>query len=114
MAGRVIGVGGVFLKMPDRSKTSHWYQTVLGLEPNDYEGFDFKHADTAASFPQAARTVFALFNDDADYFAPSEAPYMINLIVDDLDAVLRRASAAGVEPVQPSEDHVYGRFAWIL
>jgi predicted enzyme related to lactoylglutathione lyase len=39
---------------------------------------------------------------------------MINLIVDDLDGVLAHAKAAGVEPVDRSDDDDNGRFAWIM
>jgi predicted enzyme related to lactoylglutathione lyase len=38
---------------------------------------------------------------------------MINLIVDDLDGVLERAKAEGVEPIG-GQDGDFGRFAWIL
>ena len=38
---------------------------------------------------------------------------MINLVVDDLEGVLAKAAAAGVEPIG-REDDEYGRFAWVL
>lgn len=51
---------------------------------------------------------------DADYFQPSEPPFMINYRVDDLDGVLAMLSAAGVKPVGCVESCSYGRFGWIL
>jgi predicted enzyme related to lactoylglutathione lyase len=39
---------------------------------------------------------------------------MLNLMVDDLDGVLARAAAEGVEEVQPRQDYEYGRFGWIM
>lgn len=111
--GRVLGLGGVFLAAADPGATRDWYRDVLGLEVNDYGGFDFDHRATAAAFGAGARTIFAPFPDGADYFAPSTLPFMLNLIVDDLDAVLARAASRGVAQLQPAEQHDYGRFAWI-
>lgn len=112
--GRVIGIGGLFLRSPDPSATIAWYRDILGIEPNEYGGFDFLHRDSASVFPEAARTIFTAFAEDSDYFKPSTLPYMINLIVDDLDAILEKARSAGAETVQPREDADYGNFAWLI
>lgn len=112
--GRVLGVGGLFLASEDTAATVAWYQRVLGMQPNDFGGFDFLHETSVGRFPVAARTIFAPFSADSDYFVPSQLPFMFNLIVDDLQAVLARAAAAGVEPVQPSERTDYGDFAWLM
>ncbi|MEM1404268.1 MAG: VOC family protein [Pseudomonadota bacterium] len=112
--GRVLGVGGVFFSCEDRDATVAWYRDVLGMDPNEYCGFDFIHADSAARFPTGARTIFGPFSGDTDYFAPSTLPFMMNLIVDDLTAVVQRAEAAGATQLQPREDTDYGNFAWFL
>jgi predicted enzyme related to lactoylglutathione lyase len=112
--GKVIGVGGVFLACADSAATKNWYMRVLGFEPDDHGGFSFIHTDSAAAFPQGARTVFAPFDTGGDYFAPSTLPYMLNLIVDDIDAVLARCAAEGVAQIKPMESYVYGKFAWIM
>ena len=113
-AGKVLGVGGLFLACADKSKTLAWYRDVLGMKPNDYGGFDFLHRGSADAFPQAARTIFGIFDDDTPYFQPSTLSYMLNLIVDDLDAVLARAEAAGATQVQDRENTDYGDFAWLV
>jgi catechol 2,3-dioxygenase-like lactoylglutathione lyase family enzyme len=112
--GQVLGVGGLFMTCRDPEATRYWYVNTLGMQPNDYGGFDFLHATSAQRFPQGARSIFGLFPADSDYLKPSKLPFMINLIVDDLDAVLARAAAAGAEELQPREDYDYGRFAWLL
>jgi len=91
---KVIGVGGIFFHSPDPSALMAWYADKLGLEINDYGGADFLHAGAARAFPQGARTVFSPFRADTDYFAPSDRPFMINLIVDDMDAMLARLTEA--------------------
>ncbi|MEM1188839.1 MAG: VOC family protein [Pseudomonadota bacterium] len=113
-AGQVLGVGGLFMASEDPAATAEWYHRVLGMRINDYGGFDFLHAHSAARFPEGARTVFAPFAAAADYFKPSTLPFMLNLIVDDLEAVMARALAAGEEPVQPAENTDYGNFAWLM
>ena len=112
--GNVLGVGGVFFKCRDTQATMAWYARVLGLSVEDFGGALFSHQQSAAAKGQGAMTVFSPFAEDTDYFAPSDSPVMINLMVDDLDAVLAKAAAEGVHPVQPGDDQEYGRFAWIM
>ena len=112
--GKVLGLGGLFLSSRDPKATAEWYARVLGMNINDFGGFDFVHADAADAFPTAARTIFAPFEAGSGYFAPSDLPFMLNLIVDDLDAVLERAKGEGVEEVQPRETHPYGHFGWVM
>ena len=111
---QVIGVGGVFLECADPEATKDWYTRVLGMTPTDYGGFDFLHTGSAEKFPEGARTIFAPFVAGGDYFKPSTLPVMINLMVDDLDAMLARAEAEGVDQVQPAQTLDYGKFGWIL
>jgi len=110
----VLGVGGVFVKSSNPEKTKQWYQDVLGLKLNAYGGFDFSHKVAADAFEDGARTVFARFEAGSDYFAPSEQPFMINLIVQDLEALLIRIKAAGVDLIGEPETYDYGRFAWLM
>jgi UDP-N-acetylmuramoylalanine--D-glutamate ligase len=111
---RVIGIGGVFLHCVDVDATRDWYARVLGMEPNDFGGFHFMHGDSAAAFGDGARTIYGIFAAGTDYFEPSHLPFMLNLMVDDLDGVLARVAEAGVEEVQERQDLDYGRFAWIM
>ena len=111
---KVIGLGGVFLHCADVEATKDWYSRVLGMEPNDFGGFHFMHGESAAAFGDGARTIYGIFAADTDYFEPSTLPFMLNLMVDDLDGVLARAADAGVDQVQDRQDYEYGRFAWIM
>jgi predicted enzyme related to lactoylglutathione lyase len=58
-------------------------------------------------------TVWTVFPGNTKYFEPSQAGFMVNYIVDDLDALLERLQKEGVkiDPKRQNED--YGRFAWI-
>jgi predicted enzyme related to lactoylglutathione lyase len=109
---KVIGIGGLFFKSADGAALRDWYARVLGLEFADWGGVVFT-PEAAAATPGAA-TVFSPFAADTDYFAPSAKDFMFNLMVDDLDAMLARCKAAGVEPVKLFPDEANGRFAHIL
>ena len=102
---RVLGIGGVFFKARDVAATKAWYARVLGFEPTD-------HGVMFPPLPPGGLTIWGPFAADTTYFAPSAAPFMLNLAVDDLDAVLARVRAEGVE-VLATQDESYGRFAWI-
>lgn len=107
---KVLGVGGVFFKTADPAALKLWYARVLGLEIGDWGVFFTP--DMVKETPGAG-TVFSPFKADSDYFAPSEKDFMFNLIVDDMDAMLQRCKAEGVEPVK-TQDESYGRFAHIM
>jgi predicted enzyme related to lactoylglutathione lyase len=103
---KVLGIGGVFFKAVDPKALGAWYAKVLGFEIHDWGGAMFPHANKGYS-------VWGPFSADTTYFDPSPHAFMINLMVDDLEGVLERAKAEGVEPIG-REDQAYGRFAWIL
>ena len=64
--------------------------------------------------PPGGKTVFSPFPNDSEHFAPSTREAMINLVVEDLDAVVERLKAEGVELLGREDADTYGRFAWIL
>jgi predicted enzyme related to lactoylglutathione lyase len=101
----ITGFGGVFLRADDPKALYQWYVQHLGLVKS--EG--------SYSFPaptQHAQVVFALFKKDNAYF-PAEQKAMINLQVDDLDALLDRLIAAGVTVDEKRESYDFGKFGWI-
>ena len=109
--GKVTGLGGVFFKCADPERMYAWYETHLGMKRDGGEfRFQWVDKDTGA----AGMTVWALFKRDTKYFAPSDAPFMFNYRVDDLDGLLERLRAEGVKVDDRREDHDYGRFAWVM
>ncbi|MFZ4121045.1 MAG: VOC family protein [Caulobacterales bacterium] len=108
---QVIGLG-VFYTAQDPAAVKAWYLTVLGLEMEDWGGTALLPEPFAAK-PGAA-SVLSVFKTDTTYIAPSTKPFMLNLVVDDLDGMLQRAAAAGVTPTWISEADPSGRFAHLL
>jgi predicted enzyme related to lactoylglutathione lyase len=108
--GNVIGIGGVFFKSPSNSNLFSWYTRHLGFSGSPETGakFDWQKDGEPHS------TAWCIFEAGTDYFGSSNAPFMINYIVDDLDAILDRLRSEGVSIDPKIEDHRYGRFAWIF
>jgi len=110
--GRVIGLGGVFFKSADPSRLSSWYRENLGLAEGA-GGCDFKwRRHDRPDIEQL--TVWCAFPANTKYFDPSPAPFMLNYIVDDLDAILAKLERTGVRIDPKREDYDYGRFGWIF
>ena len=102
----VVGLGGVFLKVEDPAAWRAWYERVLGVKFESYGSAIFPH-------PNRGFGQIAPFAEHTTYFKPSQAPFMINLIVEDIDGLVARAAAQGV-PCLGRQDEAYGRFAWFL
>ena len=112
-SGRVLGVGGVFFRSRDPARLGKWYQEHLGFqveEWGDTRGTSFSPAD----MPANAFTVWSAFSKDTEYFGDSGQGYMINLVVDDLDAALEQVAAGGATVLDEREEHDFGRFGWFV
>jgi catechol 2,3-dioxygenase-like lactoylglutathione lyase family enzyme len=103
---KVTGLGGVFYKVEDPAKTKAWYQDNLGL------GGEWGIMLPYSAAPDGFGIVSA-FESGSGYFAPSDKPFMINLRVDDLEAMIADLKGKGIE-ILGRQDESYGRFAWIL
>lgn len=111
--GKVLGIGGVFFRSPNPAKLADWYRETLAL---DIEAWGATHGTSFApeSMPPHAFTVWSTFAADTEYFGDPRQSYMINLVVDDLNAALRNIKAAGGEVIPEKEEHDFGRFGWFV
>lgn len=109
--GHVKGIGGLFFRARDPDALNAWYRERLGIGAGC-------NADDAGPVNEwvwnvtAGPVVFSAFKADTDYFA-ADKQHMLNLRVDDLDAVLVPFRAAGDEVITKPEwdDPAVGRFA---
>jgi catechol 2,3-dioxygenase-like lactoylglutathione lyase family enzyme len=109
---RVTGIGGVFFKSRgDRAALAAWYQKHLGLPLEAWGGAILKWPEAKAD--DEGLTVWTVAEPGTEWFAPSDAPFMINYRVDDLDTMLADLRAAGVPVLKGPESHENGKFAWI-
>src|SRR5690606_23941075 len=93
---RVTGIGGVFFKSKgDHKALAAWYQKHLGIPLEPWGGAVLRWPDDGAE--DGGLTVWNVAKPDTAWFAPSDASFMINYRVDDLDELLADLRAAGVE-----------------
>jgi predicted enzyme related to lactoylglutathione lyase len=109
---RVTGIGGVFFKARDKEATRKWLSDNLGLPTEEWGTvFNWRERDEPE---RKGQTVLGVFKPDSDHFDPSPHALMVNLRVDDMDAMLAQLREHGVEilkefPVAPN-----GRFVHIM
>lgn len=103
---KITGLGGVFYKVADVEKTNAWYLENLAI------GGEFGATFAFASDSDEGFTLLSPFKAESDYFAPSDAPFMLNLRVDDLDGFVEELKRRGI-PILGRQEEPYGKFAWI-
>jgi len=109
--GRILGIGGIFFKSADHKQSREWYAKHLGIA--DQGQGAMLHWRDNDNPEKKHMTVFSIFSATTKYLDPSPAPFMINYIVDDMDAILERLKLEGVKIDEKRMDESYGRFAWI-
>ena len=105
---RVVGIGGIFFKAQDPQRLRAWYQAHLGIDLQDLGGttFPWDRPD--------GMTVWSIFPESSDTFAPSTAPFMVNYRVEDLHAVLAALRSEGCEVDSKVDESEFGKFGWVM
>ena len=103
---KALGVGGIFFRAKDPKALAAWYETHLGINPAPTD------METPPWISEGGVTVFSPFSADTDYFA-SDKSFMINFRVDDLDGLIAKLTAAGIEVKNDQSMEGLGRFVHI-
>jgi catechol 2,3-dioxygenase-like lactoylglutathione lyase family enzyme len=122
------GVGGAFIFSEDPKRLADWYAEHLGIAFEGSEEFGAFYVRYVAADPEDAGwvmdTTFAIMKAKRPVarMVPNEGteqgdmygdqPFMVNLRVRDLDAVLAHLAERGVEPLR-RDDEGYALFAWV-
>ena len=110
---KVTGIGGIFFKSRgDSAALAAWYQKHLGLPLESWGGAILRWPQDKGT--DKGLTVWNVAQKDTRWFSPSDADFMINYRVDNLDELIARLRAEGIEPVAGPESHENGKFAWIM
>ncbi|HZU50472.1 MAG TPA: VOC family protein [Sphingomicrobium sp.] len=107
--GKVTGIGGIFIKSSNPRALAAWYEDVLGMKLEPWGGALLRY-DVPGHPPQAVWNAFPM---ESTYFAPSTKEFMIDLAVDDMDAMIARLKAKGIAILKQDSDST-GQFAWIM
>jgi predicted enzyme related to lactoylglutathione lyase len=111
--GKAIGIGGAFFRSKNPKKLQAWYVEHLGFEP-DKEGYIYFRWPEQAERDPNAHTLWGPFPEDTKYFGSIAQRFMINFVVDDLDAILSKLREKGIEVDDHIEEHSVGRFGWFI
>ena len=110
---KVTGIGGVFFKSRSNARDlAAWYEKHLGVSLEEFGGAVLPWPDDHAE--DKGLTVWHIAEKDSDWFRPSDAGFMINYRIDDMDAMVRQLRDGGVEIFKGPESHENGRFAWVM
>jgi predicted enzyme related to lactoylglutathione lyase len=110
---RVTGIGGIFFKAEHPEQLYQWYEKHLGIKREAHGQGAMLHWREDENPERRGVTTWSIFSRQTKYFEPSQAPFMLNYRVDNLDALLEALRAEGVAIDPKRDDSEYGRFAWI-
>lgn len=110
---RVTGIGGIFFKAQDPKALAEWYRTHLGLAIEEWGGVAFQWA-SPENPGGVGCTIWNTFPAATSYFAPSNAPFMINYRVADLHALLAALREEGCQVDDKVDESEFGRFGWVM
>lgn len=113
MMKRVTGVGGIFFKSKDPKGLGEWYRAHLGMNVEEWGGVSFRWA-SPENPSGTGTTIWSPFEEDTAYFAPSQASFMINFRVTDLEALLAVLRSEGCAVDDRVEESEYGKFGWVM
>lgn len=109
---KVTGIGGIFFFSDNTEKTRQWYAENLGLETNEYgSSFEFRNANRPDEINYLQ---WSPFKKGSDYFAPSKKEFMINYRVQNLEGLLEKLKANGVQILDEVASYDYGKFVHIM
>ncbi len=122
---RIDGIGGLFIFSNDPAALAAWYGEMFGFEWGDDAGpttyymqlwaraeDEDRRVDTSFAIMKAKRPLAGVQPPEDPEAIYGHQPFMLNLRVRDLDALLTHLRAQGVEILGDS-DEGYARFAWV-
>ncbi|NJO90739.1 MAG: VOC family protein [Chloroflexia bacterium] len=109
---KVTGIGGIFFRTTNPEKTREWYGKNLGMAINDYgSSIEFRNAHRPDEINYLQ---WSPFDENTEYFKPSEKQFMINYRVQNIEGLVEKLRENGVTIVDEIEEFDYGKFVHIM
>ena len=109
---KVTGIGGIFFRCKDPKAVKGWYGKNLGMAVGEYgSSFEFRNANRPEEINYLQ---WSTFDENTEYFNPSEKQFMINYRVQNIEKLVENLKAAGVTIVDKIEEYEYGKFVHIM
>lgn len=112
MTPKVTGIGGIFFRSKNPQEIREWYGQHLGLAINPY-GSSFESRN--ANRPEEINYLqWSPFDENTEYFNPSEKEFMINYRVQNIEGLVKQLRENGITIVDEIETFDYGKFVHIM
>ena len=109
---KVTGIGGIFFRTKDPKAVKEWYGENLGLAISEYgSSFEFRNANRPDEINYLQ---WSPFDENTDYFDPSDKEFMINYRVQNIESLVKKLRENGVTILDSIETYSYGKFVHIL
>ena len=109
---RVTGIGGIFFYSKNPKETNEWYGKNLGLAIDEWGSpFEFRNANRPEEINYLR---WSPFDENSDYFKPSEKEFMINYRVNNMEGLVEKLRDNGVTIVDDIQEFEYGKFVHIM
>ena len=109
---KVIGIGGIFFTSKNTEKIKEWYAQHLGLATDQWGStFEFRNAHRPEEINYLQ---WSPFQEESDYFFPSKKEFMINYWVQNIEGLVEKLKAEGVNVLDEITHYDYGKFVYIL
>ncbi|TXK71016.1 VOC family protein [Mesonia sp. HuA40] len=109
---KVTGIGGIFFFSENIEKTKEWYAQHLGLKVNQWgSSFEFRNANRPDEINYLQ---WSPFQKGSEYFEPSKKEFMINYRVQNIEAMVDKLKADGIQVLDEIASYDYGKFVHIM
>lgn len=109
---KVTGIGGIFFKTKNPEAIKTWYSKNLGLSTDKYGAlFEFRQSENP---DKKGYLQWSPFDEDTEYFKPSEKDFMVNFRVENLEELVDELKLAGATILDDIEIFDYGKFVHVL
>ncbi len=109
---KVTGIGGIFFRTKNPNKIREWYGKNLGMAINEYgSSIEFRNAHNPEEINYLQ---WSPFDEETDYFQPSEKQFMINYRVQNIEGLVKSLKDNGVPIIDDIKEYDYGKFVHIL
>lgn len=109
---KVTGVGGVFFATKNPEETKNWYAKNLKLGVDQWgANFEFRNANRPEEINYLQ---WSPIGNAKDFFSPAENGFMVNYRVQNLEGLVKKLKANGVQILDEIESFDYGKFVHIL
>lgn len=109
---RVTGIGGIFFQSNDPVASREWYAQNLGLEVNQWgSSFEFRNANRPEEINYLQ---WSPSKEGSEHFKPTKKEFMINYRVQNIEGLVEKLKANGVEILDEIEHFDYGKFVHIM